>query len=138
MAESAGSATHMIEAHGVCKSFGETEVLKNVDLTVNRGEVVVVIGPSGSGKTTLIRTFNGLETINAGRIVVDDITLQDATVLDGSVVDLDSVLQVPASARIDLGLIERAIDAAGRATTRREQHSEPALPRWRAWRASRS
>jgi ABC-type polar amino acid transport system ATPase subunit len=43
----------MIEAQGVFKSFGDNEVLKNVNLTVDRGEVVVVIGPSGSGKTTL-------------------------------------------------------------------------------------
>ena len=84
----------------------------------------------GMGTSTAVLT-----AVQSG---VPVITLQDATVLDGSVVDLDSVLQVPASARIDLGLIERAIDAAGRATTRREQHSDPALPRWRAWRASRS
>ncbi|WP_428677106.1 amino acid ABC transporter ATP-binding protein [Reyranella sp.] len=101
MAESAGSATHMIEAHGVCKSFGETEVLKNVDLTVNRGEVVVVIGPSGSGKTTLIRTFNGLETINAGRIVVDDITLQDATTIKRGRIDRN----VLKSVRLELGMV---------------------------------
>ena len=81
----------------------------------------------GMGTSTAVLT-----AVQSG---VPVITLQDATVLDGSVVDPDSVLQVPASARIDLGLIERAIDAAGRATTRREQHRDPALPRWRAWLA---
>ena len=56
---------------GVNKHFGELHVLKDVDLTVGRGEVVVVIGPSGSGKSTLCRTINRLETIDSGTIRVD-------------------------------------------------------------------
>jgi ABC-type polar amino acid transport system ATPase subunit len=91
----------MIEARGVCKSFGETEVLKNVDLVVNRGEVVVVIGPSGSGKTTLIRTLNGLETIDAGWIVVDGITLQDAKTIERGRMDRNTVRSV----RLELGMV---------------------------------
>ena len=101
MAESPPSAMQMIEARGVCKSFGETEVLKNVDLTVSRGEVVVVIGPSGSGKTTLIRTLNGLETINAGRIVVDGITLQDETTIRRGKMDRNALRNV----RLELGMV---------------------------------
>jgi ABC-type polar amino acid transport system ATPase subunit len=101
MAESPRSAMQMIEAHGVCKSFGETEVLKNVDLAVDRGEVVVVIGPSGSGKTTLIRTLNGLETINAGRIVIDGITLQDEATIKRGKMDRDSLRNV----RLELGMV---------------------------------
>jgi polar amino acid transport system ATP-binding protein len=101
MAESPGSAPQMIEARGVCKSFGETEVLKNVDLTVSRGEVVVVIGPSGSGKTTLIRTFNGLETINAGRIIIDGITLQDETTIKRGKMDRSALRNV----RLELGMV---------------------------------
>jgi polar amino acid transport system ATP-binding protein len=101
MAESASSAPQMIEAQGVYKSFGETEVLRNVDLTVNRGEVVVVIGPSGSGKTTLIRTFNGLETISAGQIVVDGITLQDTTTIKRGKIDRNVLKTV----RLELGMV---------------------------------
>ena len=55
----------------VDKWFGELHVLRDVSLTVHRGEVVVVIGPSGSGKSTLCRTINRLETIQGGTITVD-------------------------------------------------------------------
>lgn len=61
----------MIEIENVRKSFGSLEVLKGIDLTVNRGEVLTVIGGSGSGKSTLLTCINGLEPINAGRILVD-------------------------------------------------------------------
>jgi len=56
---------------GVNKHFGELHVLRDVDLTVNRGEVVVLIGPSGSGKSTLCRTINRLETVDSGSISID-------------------------------------------------------------------
>src|SRR5687767_11291919 len=55
----------------VNKHFGDLHVLRDVDLTVDRGEVVVVIGPSGSGKSTLIRCINRLERIDGGRITFD-------------------------------------------------------------------
>jgi len=61
----------MIELEKVNKWYGAHHVLKDVDLTVARGEVVVVCGPSGSGKSTLIRTINRLEPIEKGRIRVD-------------------------------------------------------------------
>lgn len=61
----------MIEIENVRKSFGELEVLKGIDLTVNKGEVLTVIGGSGSGKSTLLTCINGLEPIDAGRIVID-------------------------------------------------------------------
>ncbi|QPM92507.1 amino acid ABC transporter ATP-binding protein [Pseudooceanicola algae] len=63
----------MIEIQNVRKSFGELEVLKGIDLTVKKGEVVTVIGGSGSGKSTLLTCINGLEPINAGRINVDGV-----------------------------------------------------------------
>ena len=63
--------TAMVEANGVHKFFGELHVLRGIDLTVNRGEVCVVLGPSGSGKSTLIRCINELEQISAGRMSVD-------------------------------------------------------------------
>ena len=63
--------TPMVKAQGVHKLFGELHVLKGVDLTVNQGEVCVLLGPSGSGKSTLIRCINELEQISAGRIWVN-------------------------------------------------------------------
>ena len=63
----------MIEIENVRKSFGALEVLKGIDLTVDKGEVLTVIGGSGSGKSTLLTCINGLEPINGGRIVVDGI-----------------------------------------------------------------
>jgi len=61
----------LIELHGVNKFYGKLHVLQDINLTVGRGEVVVVIGPSGSGKSTLCRTINRLETIESGRISID-------------------------------------------------------------------
>jgi ABC-type polar amino acid transport system ATPase subunit len=61
----------MIEIENVRKSFGSLEVLKGIDLTVQKGEVVTIIGGSGSGKSTLLTCINGLEPIDAGKIVVD-------------------------------------------------------------------
>ncbi|HWU63770.1 MAG TPA: amino acid ABC transporter ATP-binding protein [Ensifer sp.] len=58
-----------IRLSNVCKSYGDYPVLKNIDASVARGEVVVICGPSGSGKSTLIRTINRLEEINSGSIV---------------------------------------------------------------------
>ncbi len=66
----------MIELKGIRKSFGDLEVLSGVDLTVNDGEVVVILGPSGSGKTTLLRTINFLDPANAGTITVGCITAE--------------------------------------------------------------
>ncbi|MET8746250.1 MULTISPECIES: amino acid ABC transporter ATP-binding protein [unclassified Streptomyces] len=61
----------LIELRDVNKYYGQLHVLQNINLTVGRGEVVVVIGPSGSGKSTLCRTINRLETIESGRIAID-------------------------------------------------------------------
>jgi polar amino acid transport system ATP-binding protein len=67
----ASSATPMVEAVGVHKSYGRVEVLKGVTLTVLPGEVMCLLGPSGSGKSTFLRCINHLEKINAGRLRVD-------------------------------------------------------------------
>ncbi|MFJ9175357.1 amino acid ABC transporter ATP-binding protein [Streptomyces sp. NPDC102360] len=61
----------LIELRDVNKYYGELHVLQDIDLTVGKGEVVVVIGPSGSGKSTLCRTINRLETIESGAIRLD-------------------------------------------------------------------
>ncbi len=61
----------MVRAEQVCKNFGALSVLKGVTLTVDRGQVLVLVGPSGSGKSTFLRCINHLETVNAGRLYVD-------------------------------------------------------------------
>src|SRR5581483_10462059 len=65
-----GSVTSALEIEGLHKSFGATEVLKGVTLSVAEHEAVCLIGASGSGKSTLLRCINLLEPIDAGRIVV--------------------------------------------------------------------
>jgi tungstate transport system ATP-binding protein len=62
-----------IRIQNLCKSFGSKEVLKNVNLVINRGEIFVLVGPSGVGKTTLLRILNFLETLSDGRIVFNGI-----------------------------------------------------------------
>jgi glutamate transport system ATP-binding protein len=65
------ASSGLVVLENVNKHFGALHVLQNIDLTVARGEVVVVIGPSGSGKSTLCRTINRLETIDSGTITLD-------------------------------------------------------------------
>ena len=60
----------LLRVAGLRKSFGDNEVLRSIDLEVQRGQVVALIGPSGSGKTTVLRSLNGLETPDAGRVTV--------------------------------------------------------------------
>lgn len=64
-------STALIELEGVNKWFGELHVLKDINLSVRAGEVVVVIGPSGSGKSTLCRAINRLEPVQSGTITID-------------------------------------------------------------------
>ena len=61
----------MIEVEGLVKRHGSAEILRGLSLSVARGEVAALIGPSGSGKSTLLRCLNGLETFQAGSVVVD-------------------------------------------------------------------
>ena len=60
-----------LQVTGLVKAFGEETVLNGIDLSVHKGEVVVVLGPSGCGKSTLLRCLNGLEAINGGQILLD-------------------------------------------------------------------
>ena len=68
---SATRTAPLLRLNGVNKWFGDLHVLQDIDLSVERGEVVVVIGPSGSGKSTLCRTINRLEAISQGEIAID-------------------------------------------------------------------
>nr|WP_248148006.1 amino acid ABC transporter ATP-binding protein [Microbacterium aoyamense] len=84
----------MVEIHDVQKHYGDFQALKDIDLTVNRGEVVVVIGPSGSGKSTLCRTINRLETITSGTIMIDGKELpKEGKALAGLRADVGMVFQ---------------------------------------------
>ncbi|MGN6522978.1 MAG: amino acid ABC transporter ATP-binding protein, partial [Actinomycetes bacterium] len=65
------ASSPMVEARAVRKSFGDLEVLKGIDLTVRKGEVVSLLGPSGSGKSTFLRCINHLERIDGGEISVN-------------------------------------------------------------------
>ncbi|NRZ52154.1 putative glutamine transport system ATP-binding protein [Clostridium beijerinckii] len=65
----------MIKLENIVKNFGDTHVLKNVNLNINEGEKLVVIGPSGSGKSTLIRCMNYLEEPTSGKVVIDEYDL---------------------------------------------------------------
>ncbi|PRX86614.1 glutamine ABC transporter ATP-binding protein GlnQ [Paraburkholderia sp. BL25I1N1] len=66
----------MVEFQSVSKSFGHVPVLKNIDLRIENGEVVVIVGPSGSGKSTLLRCINALEKISGGELLVDGVSVK--------------------------------------------------------------
>ena len=71
-------AASMIQMNNVSKWYGAVQVLNDCNLSIDKGDVVVVCGPSGSGKSTLIKTVNALEPIQKGEIVVNGITVTDA------------------------------------------------------------
>jgi len=62
----------MLSVESLSKSFGETQVLKNISLDIPDGETTVILGPSGSGKSTLLRCLNLLETPQSGTLTIDD------------------------------------------------------------------
>ena len=74
----ASSSKPIINLSGVTKSFGTTQVLKQITLDVRQGEVLVLIGASGSGKSTVLRIMSGLETADAGEVWVNEVPLHDA------------------------------------------------------------
>ncbi|MDD2591755.1 MAG: amino acid ABC transporter ATP-binding protein [Erysipelotrichaceae bacterium] len=71
---------NVIKIQNCRKSFGNLEVLKDINFTVNKGDVVCLIGSSGSGKSTLLRCINRLEKIDSGNILVDDIDIYDQSI----------------------------------------------------------
>ena len=78
----------MLKVTGIRKKYNKHEVLKGIDLTVNKGNVVVILGPSGSGKTTLLRCINFLEKADSGHLVFDEISLDYATVTGKQIHDV--------------------------------------------------
>ena len=62
----------MIQLEGITKSFGSLQVLKGIDLTINKGEVVSIVGPSGAGKTTLLQIMGTLDKADSGRIILNE------------------------------------------------------------------
>lgn len=83
----------MIELKDVRKSFDKNEVLKGINLQIDKGEVVVIIGPSGSGKSTVLRTMNYLEEPTSGHVIVDGMNLSDKNKLNAVRTEVGMVFQ---------------------------------------------
>ena len=83
----------MIDLKDVRKSFGKNEVLKGINLHIDKGEVVVIIGPSGSGKSTVLRTMNYLEEPTSGQVIVDGMDLSDKNKLNEVRTEVGMVFQ---------------------------------------------
>ena len=83
----------IIQIENIYKSFGAVEALRGVSLSVNRGEVVMIIGPSGSGKSTLLRCINRLEEYDEGSIMVDGIPLTSAENINAVRTEVGMVFQ---------------------------------------------
>jgi sn-glycerol 3-phosphate transport system ATP-binding protein len=80
----------VLELAAVRKSFGSTEVLRQIDLSLTNGEMLVIVGASGCGKSTLLRIVAGLETPTSGKILLDE---RDITRMDPSARDMAMVFQ---------------------------------------------
>ena len=70
----------MIQTEGITKSFGALQVLKGIDLTINKGEVVAIVGPSGAGKTTLLQIIGTLDAPDSGRLVINGTALENVMI----------------------------------------------------------
>ncbi len=89
------------EVSNITKSFGKTEVLKGIDFSLDKGNVLSIIGSSGSGKTTLLRCLNFLETPDTGKIVINGQTIFDASLLSSKSIKDDEIRQC----RLHFGLV---------------------------------
>ena len=87
------SDQNLVELRALRKSFGDNLVLDGVDLSVARGEVIVIAGPSGSGKSTMLRCVNGLETPDSGEILFDGRPVKPGKALPGIRAEIGLVFQ---------------------------------------------
>ena len=71
----------IVQIRDLKKNYGDLQVLKGIDLTVNKGEKVVILGPSGSGKSTMLRCINALEDADAGSIKVGGVEITDLSLI---------------------------------------------------------
>ena len=132
----------MIRFKKLNKKFGNHHVLKNIDLEVNKGDVVVVCGPSGSGKSTLIRTINGLEPYDSGSLVLDGtavnewkpvalakkvgMVFQDFALFHNlTVLDNLTVPQVKILRTSEIHAHERALELLSKVGMRGHEHKKP-------------
>jgi polar amino acid transport system permease protein len=99
-ANSSGEADFVV-CHNIQKDYGENKVLRGIDLTVRRGEVVVLVGPSGSGKSTLLRTINHLDSVDWGTITVEGQYVGYKPVLNG-IKPIRNLAKARADARISM------------------------------------
>ena len=106
----------MITLAGVDKWYGPQQVLRDIDLEVARGEVVVLCGPSGSGKSTLLRCINALERVQRGKVVVDGVTVNDPAV------DINRL-------RADIGMVFQSFNLYPNMTVLRNLTIAPMLAR---------
>ena len=93
---------YILEMRNIKKTFGDLEVLRGIDLNVERGEVVAVIGPSGGGKSTLLRCATTLERIDSGKIVIAGDTLCDTDVEGGNAVYADKKMMLEIRSKFGL------------------------------------
>jgi polar amino acid transport system permease protein len=98
----APSEAAFVTCRGVRKAYGAREILRGIDLSVGRGEVVVVMGPSGSGKSTLLRLINHLEHVDGGEIVVDGRHVGYESHADGRLQPVRDLAKARAEARIGM------------------------------------
>ena len=103
MTKGQGVEQPLVSIRGVSKTFGDRSVLADVDLDVQRGEVVVLVGPSGAGKTTLLRTINRLEPIDEGEIRINGDLMGARVTAGGKAVDLSA--RELARQRADIGFV---------------------------------
>jgi ABC-type polar amino acid transport system ATPase subunit len=115
-----GSSPRMIICEKVRKFFGAFEALKGVTLEVMRGEVVCIIGPSGGGKSTFLRTLNGLEPFDSGRIRIDQIELPGTR---------REILEV----RREVGMVFQSFNLFPHMTVRRNVALAPVRGRGLSW-----
>jgi len=111
----------MIACQGVRKFFGSFEVLKRVNLEVERGEVLCIVGPSGGGKSTFLRTLNGLEKFEAGRIRMGDI-------------ELPGTRREVKEIRREVGMVFQSFNLFPHMTIRRNVALAPVRARGLSWR----